>query len=185
MNIQTETINGITLDVIQDTVSAIQKEPERGRCKFRVKNRWRDGTINQSSLYDFHANNEEMTHPDEFELGSDEPPMLGGEDSNPNPVEYLLHALASCVTTSMIAHAAVRGIEIEELESEVEGDIDLRGFLGIESSVPRGFTDIRVQFKAKTDEKNLRRLKELAEFSPVLNTIAQGARVTVHVAPAS
>jgi uncharacterized OsmC-like protein len=79
----------------------------------------------------------------------------------------------------MVAHAAVRGIDIEELESEVEGDIDLRGFLGIEESVPKGFTDIRMKFKVKTDEENLRKLKELAHYSPVFNTLTQGTRIEI------
>jgi len=93
----------------------------------------------------------------------------------------LLNALAACVTTSMVAHAAVRGIHIEELESELEGDIDLRGFLGLSNDVPRGFTDIRVKFKVKADVENMERLKRLTEFSPVYNTITHGARVHIQV----
>ena len=95
----------------------------------------------------------------------------------------LLNALAGCVTTAMVAHAAVRGIHIEELESELEGDIDLRGFLGLAKDVPKGYTDIRVRFKAKADVKNLERLRRLTEFSPVLNTITSGAHVDVQVDP--
>ena len=112
-------------------------------------------------------------------MHSDEPPVLAGGDRNANPVEYLLHALASCLTTSLVAHAAVRGIKIHELESEVEGDIDLRGFLGLAEDVPKGYKNIRILFKIKTDEKNLSRLKDLAEFSPVYNTIAEGASVDI------
>jgi uncharacterized OsmC-like protein len=96
-------------------------------------------------------------------------------------VEHLLNALAGCMTTSMVAHAAVRGIHIEELESELEGDIDLRGFLGLEKEVPKGYTEIRVKFRVKTDAANLERLKRLTEFSPVLNTVKQGAKVSITV----
>lgn len=177
MVLEMNMMNGIDLDVLQNTVAAIKKEPERARCKFRVKNQWRDAAVNRSTISDFYANKEELAHQEEFELDADEPPLLAGEDTNPNPVEYLLSALAACLTTSMVAHAAVKGIEIEELESEVEGDIDLRGFLGLEPSVPRGFTDIRVKFRVKADEKDLRRLKQLAEFSPVLNTLSNGVKV--------
>ena len=81
----------------------------------------------------------------------------------------------------MVAHAAVRGIHIEELESELEGDIDLRGYLGLSNDVPRGYTNIRVKFKVKADEDNLDRLKRLALFSPVFNTITHGAEVDVQV----
>ena len=93
----------------------------------------------------------------------------------------MLNALAACVTTSMVAHAAVRGIRIEELESELEGDLDLRGFLGLSNDVPKGFTNIRVNFKVKADVDNMERLKRLTAYSPVLNTITRGANVDVRV----
>jgi uncharacterized OsmC-like protein len=81
----------------------------------------------------------------------------------------------------MVAHAAVRGIRIDELESELEGDIDLRGFLGLSNDVPKGFTDIRINFKVKSDVNNMTRLKRLTEYSPVFNTITQGANVDIQV----
>jgi len=87
------------------------------------------------------------------------------------------------VTTSMVAHAAVRGIYIEELESELEGDIDLRGFLGLDADVPKGYTNIRVTYKVKTDVDNLSKLKKLAEFSPVYNTLTHGTKVDIQVEP--
>jgi uncharacterized OsmC-like protein len=83
----------------------------------------------------------------------------------------------------MVAHAAVRGIPIEELESELEGDIDLRGFLGLDGEVPKGFTEIRVKFRVKADSDNMERLKRLTSYSPVSNTITQGARVEIQVEP--
>lgn len=107
--------------------------------------------------------------------------MLAGSDQGANPVEHLLNALAGCVTTSMVAHAAVRGIHIEELESELEGDIDLRGFLGLDPNVPKGYTNIRLRFKVKTDADNLEKLRSLAAFSPVYNTITNGAKVDIVV----
>ncbi len=124
---------------------------------------------------------QEIAHKQNFELYADEPPILAGNDDGANPVEHLLNALAACVTTSMVAHAAVRGIHIEELESELEGDIDLQGFLGLSNDVPRGFTDIRIKFKVKADVDNMERLKRLTEYSPVLNTITQGANVDIRV----
>jgi len=83
----------------------------------------------------------------------------------------------------MVAHAAVRGIHIEELESELEGDLDLRGFLGLSDDVPKGYTNIRIKFKVKADTDNMERLRRLTEYSPVFNTITQGARVDVTVEP--
>ena len=104
---------------------------------------------------------------------ADEPPILAGNDDGANPVEHLLHALASCLTTAMVAHAAVRGIRIEAMESELEGDIDLNGFLGLNSKTPKGFTDIRAKFRVDAADGDIDAIRELAEFSPVFNTLTQ------------
>jgi uncharacterized OsmC-like protein len=123
-----------------------------------------------------------MAHKQPFRMDADEPAILAGNDDAPNPVEHLLHALASCMTTSMVAHAAVRGIEIQALESELEGDIDLNGFLGFDPKVPKGFTEIRVNFRVKAKPEDLPKLRELLNFSPVFNTLTQGSKVNVSVA---
>jgi len=122
-----------------------------------------------------------MRHKQSFELHCDEPPILAGEDDGANPVEHLLNALAGCVTTSMVAHAAVLGIHIEELESGLEGDIDLNGFLGLDNDVPKGFTDIRVKFKVKTEPENLDKLGQLARFSPVYNMLIHSPNVDIQI----
>jgi uncharacterized OsmC-like protein len=174
-------VNGIKIDTLQETIHAIELEPELGRCKFRATNKWLGGNHNSTTITGFYGANQEIAHKQAFELHADEPPILAGNDEGANPVEHLLNALAACVTTSMVAHAAVRGIHIEALESELEGDIDLRGFLGLDEDVPKGFTDIRVKFRVKSDVRNLDRLKRLTAFSPVFNTITQGANVDIQV----
>ncbi len=176
-------VNGIDLDVLQETVSAIEKDPGLGKCTFRASNKWINGNHNRTQITGFYGAGQEMEHRQPYELDCDEPPVLAGDDEAPNPVEHLLNALAGCVTTSMVAHAAVRGIHIEELESQLEGDLDLRGFLGLSNDVPRGYTNIRVMFKVKADAENTERLKRLTEYSPVLNTITHGAKVDVTVEP--
>jgi uncharacterized OsmC-like protein len=175
------TVNGIDMDTLQGTVQAIDQEPEFGKCRFRARNQWLGGNHNCTTITGFYGAKQEIAHKQTFELHADEPPILAGGDDGANPVEHLLNALASCVTTSMVAHAAVRGIHIEELESELEGDIDLRGFLGLANDVPKGYTDIRVKFKVKADIDNMERLKRLTAFSPVFNTITQGANVDIQV----
>jgi uncharacterized OsmC-like protein len=172
-------VNGVKIDTLQETVHAIENEPELGKCKFRAHNKWLGGNHNCTTISGFYGARQEMAHKQQFELHADEPPILAGNDEGANPVEHLLNALAACVTTSMVAHAAVRGIHIEELESELEGDIDLRGFLGLSNDVPRGFTDIRVKFKVEADVENMERLKKLTEYSPVYNTITRGANVDI------
>jgi len=151
------------------SLSAIQHDPELGKCKFRVSNKCVGANHNCTTVTGFYGAKQEITHRQPFELHADEPPILAGEDQGANPVEHLLNALAACLTTSMVDHAAVRGIQIEELESEIEEDIDLQGFLGLSKEVPKGFTDIRVKIKVKADVDNMERLKKLAEYSPVYN----------------
>lgn len=180
-SVQNMVVNGINLEILQGTVQAVGNEPELGKCRFRASNKWIDGAHNCSTITGFYGAKQEIAHKQKFELHADEPPILAGNDDGANPVEHLLNALASCVTTSMVAHAAVRGIHIEELESDLEGDIDLRGFLGLAEDVPKGYTDIRIKFRVKTDIDNLERLKRLTTFSPVLNTITQGADVDIQV----
>jgi len=174
-------VNGVNLDTLMGTVNAIQAEPILGSCHFRATNKWVDGAFNQSKITGFYGAKQEIAHKQAFHLVADEPAILAGNDDGANPVEHLLHALASCLTTSMVAHAAVRGIEIEEMESELEGDIDLNGFLGLNSETPRGFTRIQVKFRVKASAQDLKVIESLAAFSPVLNTLTNGVPVHVNV----
>jgi len=174
-------VNGIDLPILKGTVAAIAEDPQLGEARFRVSNKWLAGNQNLSTVKGFYGARQEMAHKKAFELLADEPPVLAGTDDAPNPVEYLLHALASCLTTSMVAHAAVRGIELDEVEAEVEGDIDLRGYLGTDKDVPRGYSDIRVNFKVKANGISEARLKRLSMYSPVFSTITNGANVDIRV----
>ena len=110
-----------------------------------------------------------------------EPTVLAGTDKAANPVEHLLNALAACLTTTLVYHAAVRGIEIRALEADVEGDIDLRGFLGLSNEVRRGFQNIRVKFRVDTDAGNVELLKALSKLSPVFDTTQNGTNVGVAI----
>ncbi|MBN1362909.1 MAG: OsmC family protein [Sedimentisphaerales bacterium] len=178
-----QTVNGIDMDTLQGTIDAIKGDPELAKCRFHVRNKWIDGNHNRTTVSGFYAAKAEQRHKGTFELDCDEPALLAGEDQGANPVEHLLNALAGCVTTSMVAHAAVRGIHIEELESQIEGDIDLRGFLGLAEDVPKGYTNIRMRFKVKADVDNMERLKRLSEYSPTLNTVIHGCKVDISVEP--
>lgn len=174
-------MNGVELDRLMATVNAIKAEPELGACRFRARNAWITGNHNQTTVKGFYGAKQDIDHKQTFTMDADEPAILAGNDEGANPVEHLLHALASCLTTSMVAHAAVRGIEIEELESELEGDLDLRGFLGLANDVPKGYTNIHAKFRVKAKPEDVSRIKELASFSPVFNTITSGANVAVEV----
>jgi uncharacterized OsmC-like protein len=177
----TRLINGVDVETLMGTVKAIQAEPELGACRFRATNVWLGGNHNRSSVTSFYGAKQEIQHKQTFRMDADEPAILAGNDEGANPVEHLLHALASCVTTSMVAHAAVRGILIDELESQLEGDIDLNGFLGLDAGVPKGYTSIRARFRVKARPEDVQKIRELASYSPVLNTIVNGANVDVQV----
>ena len=114
----------------------------------------------------------------------DEPPVLLGNNDGSNPVEYLLVALSGCLTTSLVAHAAAKKIPLRKVESKFEGDIDLRGFLGISQDVPVGYQEIRIYFKidadlSDTDKEELVRLG--VKYSPVANTIKNQTPVVVQL----
>ena len=177
----TNAVNGIDMEILLATVQAISDEPGLGECQFRAHNTWIGGSKNATTIGNFYGAGQENEHQQEYVFHADEPTVLAGHDDAANPVEYLLHALAACVTTSMVAHAAVKGIRIEELECKLEGDIDLNGFLGIDPDAPKGYKDIRMQFKVRADVDDTDVLKQLAEFSPVYKTITQGANVDIQI----
>ncbi len=174
-------LNGVNIDTFTKTIEAIKGEPDIAKFKFKIHNRWVDGGLNQTEVRDFFGAKQTIHHEKKFELSCDEPPVLIGKDIGPNPVEHLLNALAGCLTTTMVYHAALRGIKIEELESELEGDLDLRGFLGLSDEVRRGYENIRVKFKVKTDAENVERLKALSRFSPVFDVTSRGTKVDVQI----
>ncbi len=174
-------VNGVNMDALGETTRAIQEKPELGKSKFHIRNKWINGGYNRTSVTDFFSAGKSMSHKQAFELDADEPVVMGGADKGANPVEHLLHALAACVTTSMVCHAAVQGIRIDELESELEGDIDLRGFLGLSQEVRKGYRNIRINFKVKTDEENLEKLKMLTQFSPVFDVVSNGTSIDIQI----
>ena len=184
MATHTKTVtNGVDMEALGKTVKAIQDDPSLGKSTFRIRNKWVSGGHNQTTVQNFESLGQDNAHAKDFELHADEPPALGGTDLGANPVEHLLNSLAACVTTSMVAHAAVRGIPVEEVESQVEGDIDLNGFLGLNPRTPKGYQNIRITFKVKAAEKDLPKLRELAEFSPVYNTITHSANIDIQIEP--
>jgi uncharacterized OsmC-like protein len=175
-------MNGVDLTRMTDTIEAVKAAPEVGRFKFRIQNRWIGGGQNRSKVQQFSAGGRETQHKTDLILEADEPEVLLGTDNGANPVEHLLHALASCVTTSMIYHAAARGIAVEQVESSLEGDLDLRGFLGLAPNVRKGYQQIRLKLSIKADvtDQELRDLASLGPaFSPVFDSIIKGVPISV------
>ncbi|MDY0038783.1 MAG: OsmC family protein [Desulforhabdus sp.] len=176
-------VNGIKVDELFDTIEGIKENPDIAKFQFRATNEWLDGTHCRASVRDFYGALKEDSSRKTATFEIDEPPVLLGKNEGSNPVEYLLVALSGCLTTSLIAHAAAKGIEIRGLESRLEGDIDLRGFLGISENVKVGYQEIRVVFKIDADiseERKEELCRMAAKYSPVYNTITKSAPVSVH-----
>lgn len=176
------TVNGVDVDRLRSTVESIKQDPGLAKCKFRARNKWISGGHNQAMIKDFYGARQDNTHRQAFRLEVDEPPLLLGEDAGANPVEYVLAALSGCLTSSLVYHAAAQGIEIEEVESELEGDLDLHGFLGLSDQVRNGYENIRVKFKIAADapQEKIDELIELAQKrSPVFDIVTHPVSVTV------
>lgn len=174
-------VNGVDLGQLKDVLRTMENEPHLAAFRFRAHGKWINGPLNRVTVKDFHgAGKEDTTREEPFVFDADEPPMLLGENRGANPVEYALTALSTCLTTSMVMHAAARGIRIEELETHLEGEIDLRGFLGLTDEVRKGYQKIRVTFEVKSDAPP-EKLRELAQFSPVYDTIANAVPVEIEV----
>jgi uncharacterized OsmC-like protein len=178
-------INGVMVDDLFATIDAIKATPAIAKFKFSVRNQWKGGSQNSSTVDKFHGALQDLSRAKPFVLQADEPAILLGKDTAANPVEHLLHALASCMTTSMVYHAAARGIQIEEVESSFEGDIDLHGFLDLDRKVRNGYQGIRVNFKIKADvpDEQLQEIVKLGSGrSPVFDSLTNGVPVSVTAA---
>jgi len=177
-------VNGINVNQLFGTIDNIRENPEIARFKFRATNQWVAGTHNQATVKDFFGALKEDSSRDPMVFEIDEPPVLCGTNLGVNPVEFLLVALSGCLTTSMIAHAAARGIEIRKVESRYEGDLDVRGFLGMSDDVPVAYQKIGVYFNIDADipEDRKEELVEMAKkYSPVYNSITKPISVSVQL----
>lgn len=174
-------VNGVNVTGVMDTIKAIKGDPELAKFRFRAGNQWIDGGHNRSTIQGFYGcRMEDESRSEPFVLDADEPPVLLGKDAGANPVEFILHALAGCLTTTMVYHAASRGIEIGAVDSALEGDLDLRGFLGISPEVRKGYQTIRVRMRVRSDARP-ETLRELAQFSPVYDVVSRSVPVDVSV----
>jgi len=176
-------LNGLNMDQLIQTVDAVKQDPSLGHFEFRAKNQWINGGENRSTIKDFYgAGVEDESRDKPFVFTNGEPPILLGNNEGANPVEFLLHALAGCVTTTTVLHAAARGIQIQELFTKLEGTIDVQGLLALDDSVPVGYEQIRIKMHIKADCSD-EELDELLSFakdhSPVCNTICRPVPVTV------
>jgi uncharacterized OsmC-like protein len=177
-------VNGVNIDNLFKTVVAVKGNPAIAKFNFRAQNKWINGGNNRTTVNEFYGACQTHTRSKPFEYVKDEPPVLLGTDQGANPVEYALTALAGCLTTSLIYHAAAQGIKIDEVESTLDGDLDLQGFLGLSEGIRNGYQNINVTFRIKADasEEKLEELVQLAQKrSPVFDIISNPTPVQVRL----
>ena len=177
------TRNGLNLEQMAQTVDVLKQDPTLAQFEFRARNQWIDGGENRSTIQGFYgAGAEDESRSEPFEFTNGEPPVLLGNNEGANPVEFLLHALAGCVTTTIVLHATARGIRIRKLSTELVGKIDVQGLLALNESVPVGYESVRINIDIAADasDKEIDELLAFAEdHSPVCNTICRPVPVTV------
>jgi len=177
------TRNGVDTTTLFATLDAVKGDPEIAKFQFRATNRWVSGTHNRTTIHDFHGAKQEMAHREAFTFDADHPPVLVGSDQGPTPVEYVLHALAACLTAGIANVAAARGINLTEVSSTVEGDIDLLGILGLDEHVRNGYQGIKVSFVLRGDDpEKLRKVVEQSRRrSAVYDVVTNGVPVSIEV----
>jgi len=179
----TKTRNGLDLEQMVQTIDALKQDPSLAQFEFRARNQWINGGTNRSTIKDFYgAGSEDASRQEPFVFTNGEPPVLLGNNEGANPVEYLLHALAGCVTTTTVLHAAARGIAIKSLSTDLTGTMDLQGLLALHDNATVGYKEIRIDMDIEADCSD-EELDELLAFardhSPVCNTVCRPVPVTV------
>ena len=176
--------NGVDTGALFATLDAVRHQPELAAFQFRATNRWVSGTHTRTTINGYHGAGQEHSRVEDFGYDADHPPVLTGADHGPTPVEFLLHALAACLTSGLANIAAARGITLDEVSSTVEGDIDLLGIFGLDRDVRNGYQRIKVTFTVRGDAPadQLRELVERSQRrSAVLDVLTHGTQVDVEV----
>ena len=178
------TRNGVDTATLFATLDAVKAAPEAAQFQFRAHNEWLRGTHSRGTIHDFYGVGEERTHERTFTFDADHPAVLVGRDNGPTPVEYVLHALAACLTAGIANIAAARRIRLTEVRSTIRGDIDLTGILGLNPDVRNGYQNITVRFAVKGDApaEQLRHIVEQSRArSAVYDIITNQVPVTIEI----
>ncbi len=176
-------LNGVNVDDLVETIESVEKDANLARFQFRARTEWKEGARTETRIQSFrHAGEEDTSRERAFVMKGDEPPVLLGDNTAPNAVETVLHALSACLAVGFVYNAAAKGIQVESLDFDLEGDLDLRGFLGLDENVRPGYSDIRVSYRVEADapEDELVELCEYAQkTSPVLDMLRNPVDVSV------
>jgi len=180
----TSTRNGVDTATLFATLDAVKAAPAAAQFQFRAHNQWISGTHSRGSIHDYYGVGAERHHEHSFKFDADHPAVLVGRDNGPTPVEYVLHALAACLTAGLANIAAARGIHLTEVHSTVSGDIDLNGILGLDPDVRNGYQNITVQMTVKGDAPadKLRQLVDQSRNrSAVYDILTNHVPVTINI----
>jgi len=172
--------NGVDVAALRETISAVRQDPDLAEFKFRARNTWEVGSRNRATVDGFHGTRQDIAHKEAMHVQMDEPPVLLGTDDGLNPVEVLLSGLSGCMTTTLAYYAANLGMDIQSIESSLEGDIDLKGFLGIDRKVRNGYREIRVKLKVKGDP-TAEQVEQIVQNSPVFDSIRNPVAIRIEV----
>jgi uncharacterized OsmC-like protein len=177
-------LNGVDTPTLFGTLDVVKGQPDLARFQFRARNRWQSGTLSETTIGTFSGAGGEHAHKTTFTMTADHPTVLVGEDRAPLPIEFLLHALATCITGGIANIAAARGVTLTEVESTIEGDINLLGIFGMSKTVRNGYQGIRASFSIKGDATP-EKLQEIVEQSrarsAVFDVLTNGVPVSMSV----
>jgi len=178
-------LNGVDVPTLFATLDAVKAQPEIAQFQFRARNEWISGTHNRSTIQGFYgAGQEDTSRTQPFTFDADHPGVLVGRNNAPTAVEFLLHAIAACLTSGLANIAAVRGVQLHRVSSTVEGDIDLLGILGISGEVRNGYRQIRVSFEIEGDaspEQLAALVEQSRRRSAVYDVLVNGTDVVIDV----
>ena len=177
--------NGVDVPTLFATLDAVKGAPEIAAFQFRASNEWISGTQNRSTIQGFYgAGQEDTSRPTPFTYDADHPTVLVGNNNGPTPVEFLLHAIAACLTSGLANIASARGVTLHRVRSTVEGDIDLLGILGLSDAVRNGYRQIKVSFEIEGDasaEVLASLVEQSRRRSAVYDVLVNGTDVVIDV----
>ena len=177
-------MNGVDTPALFATINAVGAQPELAKFQFRASNHWISGTHSESTMHGFFGAGSEQKHIIAYRAPGDHPAVLCGADTGPSPVEWLLHALATCLMAGVGTIAAARGVKLNEVKATIEGDIDLRGTLGLSKEVRNGYQGIKVSFEIDGDaspEQLEQIVMQSKARSAVFDVVTNGVPVSIGV----
>ncbi|HUW04272.1 MAG TPA: OsmC family protein [Acidimicrobiales bacterium] len=173
-------VNGVPCDKMFGAIAKVREDGELAQFRFSAKNEWISGTASRSSIHEWYGMGGDHVHVDQYSYAADHPTL--GHGHGPTPQEYVLHALAACITAGVATGAAARNISLNSVSSEVSADIDVRGVLGVDPDVRKGFSNVTITFDIDADcddEQKDALMAAGAKYSAVFDMLANPTEVNI------